>query len=476
MVNFNFETMDRYLLLLDKDHDYLDWAAKKLAADGIRVLKCDDAEKALQVIEKVNVEIAIVDIRIPTSDGGTGLAVLKQIKAAAKNWSEMLFIVTASFPTAAQLIDATQLGAYDILKKESLTFELKKIVEDAWQVIDARKLVEDPQPNRNEIIKDDDVIGSSKEFQDLFKLVGKVAQTDAPVLVTGESGTGKELVANSVHQYSGRSHEEMIALNCGAIPDNLLESELFGHEKGAFTGAGFKRIGRFEQCDKGTLFLDEIGDMPLSVQVKLLRVLQEGTYSRVGGNEVLSTDVRIVAATNKNLAIEVAEGRFREDLYYRLNVVELHIPPLRERVDDIPQLAEFFLKKITKKQGVAGSLGGNMRLSAEAIEKLCAQPWPGNIRELENTIARACALAGSDVLLPDDIILAESTRRPIVSTISSADVQRIMSQAPDGEDVISWITKRLVNECVSAAKGDHSMAAKKLNMSLSELEKLLATS
>ena len=467
--------MERYLLLLDKDHDYLDWAAKKLEAEGIRVLKCDDADKALQVIEKVEVEIAIVDIMMSSSNGGNGLTVLKQIKANAKNWSEMLFIMTANFPTAAQVVDATQLGAHDILKKESLTFELKKIVEDAWQVIDDRKLVEGSKVGKAEVMKDGDVIGSSKEFQDLFKLVGKVAQTDAPVLVTGESGTGKELVANSVHQYSPRCHEEMIALNCGAIPDNLLESELFGHEKGAFTGAGFKRIGRFEQCDKGTLFLDEIGDMPLSVQVKLLRVLQEGTYSRVGGNEVLNTDVRIVAATNKNLAVEVAEGRFREDLYYRLNVVELHIPPLRERVDDIPQLANFFLKKITKRQGAAASKVANMRLSEEAVAKLCAQPWPGNIRELENTIARACALAGSEVLLPDDIVLAEATRRPAVSTISSAEVQRIMSQAPKGENVLSWMNQRLIDESVSMTD-DLAEAASKLNLSLSEFKRYVAGS
>jgi len=461
--------MERYLLLLNEDHDYLDWAARKLEADGIRVLKCDDAEKALKVIEKVDVEIAIVDILMPASDGGDGLSVLKQIKAKAKNWSEMLFILTASFPTAAQLINATQLGAHDILKKESLTFELKKLIEDAWQVIDARKLVHETLPEKNEMVKEGDVIGSSKAFQDLFKLVGKVARTDAPVLVTGESGTGKELVAKSVHQYSPRSHGEMIALNCGAIPENLLESELFGHEKGAFTGAGFKRIGRFEQCDNGTLFLDEIGDMPLTVQVKLLRVLQEGTYSRVGGNEVLSTDVRIIAATNKDLAFEVAEGRFREDLYYRLNVVELHLPPLRERVDDIPQLAVHFLKKITKKRGT--HCNGKMRLSAEAIEKLCAQSWPGNIRELENTIARACALAGSEVLLPDDIILAGSSTRSNAKVVTvSAGLQQVISQVPEGKNVLAWITKRLIDDSIAAADGDLARAAEKLNLSLNELQ------
>lgn len=465
--------MERYLLLLDQDLDYLEWASKKLSAEGIRVLKCDDADKALQVVEKVNVEIAIVDLNMPTSDGGGGLSVLKKIKSLAKNWSDMLFIITANVPTTAQLVDATQLGAYDIIKKESLTFELKKIVEDAWQVIDARAQVMSPKDEKK-LIKRDDVIGSSKEFQDLFKLVGKVAQTDAPVLISGESGTGKELVANSVHKYSKRSGEEMIALNCGAIPDNLLESELFGHEKGSFTGAGTKRVGRFEQCNNSTLFLDEIGDMPASVQVKLLRVLQEGTYSRVGGNEVLNTDVRIVAASNKNLAKEVAEGNFREDLYYRLNVVQLKIPPLRERVDDIPQLAEFFLKKITKRKGLASSASENMRISDEAIAKLCAQPWPGNIRELENTIARACALANSDVLLPDDIVLAESPRRPIAGMIAPAELQRIISQAPEGENVLNWFTGRLVEESVVMAKGDFDAAAEILGITVSELKASIA--
>jgi len=442
-----------------------------LSADGIRVLKCDDADKALQIVEKVDVEIAIVDLNMPTNDGGGGLSVLKKMKAQVKNWSDMLFIITANVPTASQLIDATQLGAYDIIKKESLTFELKKIVEDAWQVIDARAQVEAPRADKKKLVKQDDVIGSSREFQDLFKLVGKVAQTDAPVLISGESGTGKELVANSVHKYSKRSGEEMIALNCGAIPDNLLESELFGHEKGSFTGAGTKRIGRFEQCNNSTLFLDEIGDMPLSVQVKLLRVLQEGTYSRVGGNEVLSTDVRIVAATNKNLAKEVANGNFREDLYYRLNVVELKIPPLRERVVDIPQLAEFFLKKIVKRQGLGGGSSVSMRISDEALEKLCQQPWPGNIRELENTLARACALASSDVLLPDDIVLTESPRRPIVGTISREGVQRIISQSPEGEDVIRWISSRLAEESVAMAKGDFDEAARNLGLTVEGLKK-----
>ncbi len=209
------------------------------------------------------------------------------------------------------------------------------------------------------------MIGVSRALQEVFKLVGRVARTDAPVLIVGESGTGKELVAKALHEYSPRRQQEMITINCGAIPENLLESELFGHEKGSFTGAIARRAGRFEQADGGTLFLDEIGDMPLTIQVKLLRVLQDGTFSRVGANETLTTDVRIIAATHKNLAEEVAAGRFREDLYYRLNVVEIRIPPLRERLEDIPLLAEFFLQRITKKNGMA-----RIRLTAEAINTL----------------------------------------------------------------------------------------------------------
>lgn len=387
--------MERNLLLVDPDHDFLDWAAKHLEApeSGIRILKCDNAQKAIMVTQKVQVELIIASEGLQPIDA---LELLKQLRAA-KN--PALFILTAAFPSASQIIKATQTGAHDILKKESLPFELRAVVERAWQTIDDRKSASESKVKetpKNQF--QNTIIGESRVFQDLFKIVGKVARTDAPILITGESGTGKEVVANSIHDHSPRRKNELVAINCGAIPDNLLESELFGHEKGSFTGASARRAGRFEQCHESTLFLDEIGDMPLTVQVKLLRVLQEGTFSRVGGNDTLSSDVRIVAATNKNLALEVAEGRFREDLYYRLNVVELHLPPLRERIEDIPLLADFFLKKITKKNNLAP-----ITLSAEAKQKLQEQYWQGNVRELENTMARACALADTNLLLVEDI-------------------------------------------------------------------------
>jgi transcriptional regulator with GAF, ATPase, and Fis domain len=287
------------------------------------------------------------------------------------------------------------------------------------------------------------------------------------VLISGESGTGKELIAKAIHEYSARRKHELITLNCGAIPENLLESELFGHEKGSFTGAIARRAGRFEQADGGTVFLDEIGDMPLSIQVKLLRVLQDGTFSRIGSNETLSADVRVLAATHKNLAAEVAAGRFREDLYYRLNVVELHIPALRERPDDIPLLAEYFLHRTTRKNGMA-----RMRLSAEAIAALQRHRWPGNVRELENTIARACALASSPILLPEDIPLVSP---PAASRPAQADLlDRLLDAAPPEGGILPWMARETAARALERVGGDLKQAAIMLRMTPAELKQHLA--
>ena len=311
------------------------------------------------------------------------------------------------------------------------------------------------------------MIGISRALQEVFKIVGRVARSDAPVLIAGESGTGKELVAKAVHEYSPRRQKEMITINCGAIPENLLESELFGHEKGSFTGAIARRAGRFEQADGGTLFLDEIGDMPLSIQVKLLRVLQDGSFSRVGANETLTTDVRIVAATHKNLSEEVAAGRFREDLYYRLNVVEIKIPALRERLEDIPLLAEYFLQRITKKNGMA-----RIRISAEATATLQSHNWPGNVRELENTIARACALASSSILLPADIPLASAPRKSSVGFVTALD--QLINAAPTDTDLLEWLNSEIAKRILERADGDLKEASKTLNLPITDLRKLLS--
>lgn len=449
------------LLLVDADHDFLDWATKHLHADDLRILRCDDAAKAIKVIEKTDVAVVVAAMDLQPMDG---MEFLGQVLQRSPN---TLVALTTGFPTTSQIIEATQKGAHDVLRKESLSFELRPMIESALQTYEQRCNADETSaelPQADSRVK---MIGVSRSLQQVFKLVGRVARSDAPVLISGESGTGKELVAKAVHEYSPRRKSEMITINCGAIPENLLESELFGHEKGSFTGAIARRSGRFEQADGSTLFLDEIGDMPLSIQVKLLRVLQDGTFSRVGSNETLKSDVRIIAATHKNLVKEVAAKNFREDLYYRLNVVELKIPPLRERPEDIPLLAEFFLQRITRKNGMA-----RIKLSEEANAVLQSHNWPGNVRELENTIARACALATSSVLLPPDIPL--SSAPGMTPSDLSAIMDRLIHQVPDGQDPLSWISREMANHVLEQSDGDLKQAATVLKLNQTELRKILA--
>jgi DNA-binding NtrC family response regulator len=448
------------VLIVDQEIEFLDWATKHLAAKDLKILRTDNADKAIQVVSKTHVDVVLSSIDLQPFDG---MELLGKIKAQSP---ATLVILIAGFPTTGQVIEATQRGAHDVLRKESLAFELRSVLESALQLAEDRRSADTTSaasPAQDGRVK---IIGVSRALQDVFKIVGRVARSDAPVLVSGESGSGKELIAKAIHEYSPRRLKEMIPLNCGAIPESLLESELFGHEKGSFTGAIARRAGRFEQADGGTLFLDEIGDMPLSIQVKLLRVLQDGTFSRVGSNDTQTSDVRIITATHKDLAAEVSAGRFREDLYYRLNVVEVRIPPLRDRKDDIPLLAEYFLQRITRKNGMA-----RIRLSQEAISALQTHHWPGNVRELENTIARACALASSSVLLPSDIPLASA---PITSRIKLDDaLDRMINSAPSG-NIIDWVVSQLAQRAVELADNDIKKASINLGISQEELKKRLA--
>lgn len=450
------------LLLVDPDLDFLDWATKHLTGKNLKILRCDNATNALKVVEKTPIGVVVAEMQLSPFDGMELLDRIRQVSP------QTLVILTAGFPTTGQIIEATQRGAHDVLRKESLAFEFRAVVESALQTRDERRSADHPtseMPKYDGRVK---MIGASRALQEVFKIVGRVARSDAPILIAGESGTGKELVAKAIHEYSPRRQRELITINCGAIPENLLESELFGHEKGSFTGAIARRSGRFEQADGGTLFLDEIGDMPLTIQVKLLRVLQDGTFSRVGSNETIKTDARIIAATHKNLTEEVAAGKFREDLYYRLNVVEIRIPPLRERLEDVPLLAEYFLQRITKKNGMA-----RIRLTVEAINALQSHQWPGNVRELENTIARACALATSDILLPADIPLASAPGKSPAATSNALD--QLINIAPAGENLIDWISREVAGRLLERSDGDIKEAAIVSNMSATKLREILAT-
>jgi two-component system, NtrC family, nitrogen regulation response regulator GlnG len=427
------------IYLIDPDADFLSWAAGHLKAADVTIQTFAKADEATSAFQKKAADLVICEVRLP---GTSGIEVLKRLRQIQPN---AMVILTSAVASTSNVIEAMRMGAYDFMAKEKLPYELRPLVESALRASEARRVTLASASTSNQESLQETIIGRSSAMQEVFKLIGRVSRSDAPVMITGESGCGKELVARAIHKFSPRVQKEFVAINVTAIPDNLLESELFGHEKGSFTGAVNQRMGRFEQCDGGTLFLDEIGDMPLNVQSKLLRVLQEGEFSRVGGNNTLKTDVRVLAATNRNLEAEVAEGNFREDLFYRLNVVRIHIPPLRDRREDVRLLAEFFLQRQSARRR-----GPQMRFSEDALAMLGVYDWPGNVRELENTIQRACALSNSDVLLPSDIPLGNSRSSGPSSAVSGLTRMRdalsmLIQAAETVEDMglMPWVEREL---------------------------------
>jgi two-component system nitrogen regulation response regulator GlnG len=327
--------------------------------------------------------------------GMSGIEALQHIRSS--NPRQLVILMTA-FGTAQTAIEAMKYGAFDYVMKPFDPAKVLALTQNALKAHADLRAVGDYKPTINVDDYREGIVGSSPVMQDIFKVIGQVTASDVTVMITGESGTGKELVARSIWKHSHRSGKPFIAVNCAAIPDNLIESELFGHEKGAFTGATVQRIGKFELCDKGTLFLDEIGDMALATQTKILRVLQQGEIQRVGGTETMRVDVRIIAATNKDLEAMVKAKTFREDLYYRLNVVRIKMPALRERPDDIPQIVDFCLQNLVKQRKARVA-----KVSPEAMAVLVRHRWPGNVRELENVIYRSAVIAQGDAILVKDL-------------------------------------------------------------------------
>lgn len=390
-------------ILIVDDEQSVRYSFKKLFnTSSFRIAEASNAEEAINAFNLNKPDLVILDIEMPGKDG---IQVLKEMKEISP---ETPVIIITAYGTGDRVIKAMKYGAFEYIEKPFDIPRLKTVIDDALY---SSKLVptnatDEPQkiPQRK-MVDEEILVGESASIKEVFKLIGKVAASDANILVVGESGTGKELVARAIHKYSERSSKPFIAINCAAIPDALLESELFGYEKGAFTGADRQKLGRFEEAQDGTLFLDEIGDMNLSLQSKLLRVLQEGTIERLGGSKVIKVNVRIVAATNRNLENDIANKSFREDLYYRLKVITISLPPLRMRKEDIPILVNHFLAKyssITKKEALT--------IHPNAMKQLFEHNWPGNIRELENVIKRAIILAKSKVINPD--FLFEGNEKP----------------------------------------------------------------
>lgn len=455
------------ILLVDRETDFLDWAQNQLKAPGSRVLLETSADAAYKTFCMEEPELVLAEMNLHPF---TGLELLARIRKHSPN---AMVIITSAFGTTQSVIEAMKMGAFDFVRKEQLPFNLKVVVDSALKAAIELRSASAFKPQLTVEQHKEEIVGRSDAMQQVFKMIGRVSGSEVPVMVTGESGSGKELVARAIHNYSARSNKNFLAINCAAIPDNLLESELFGHEKGAFTGAHSQRIGRFEQCDGGTLFLDEIGEMPLQVQSKILRVLQEGEFSRVGGNQTLRTDVRIVCATNKNLEEEVARRTFREDLFYRLNVVRIHLPPLRQRVEDITLLAEYFLQKIANRKHRPP-----LKLAEDTIRVLETYPWPGNVRELENTMHRASVLATADVLLPKDIPLGEVSAE--ISQSAPLDPSAFFDALLDGgipeaaPSPVDWMMQELAARAMRRGGGDEIAAAKLLGVSRPALKKLLA--
>jgi two-component system nitrogen regulation response regulator GlnG len=380
------------LLLIDDEADVRYSFQRIFDSPEIELATAASGEEGLRLIPKFKPDLVIMDVRM---GGISGLETLRRIRQMD---AKLLVILMTAYGTTQTAIEAMKLGAYDYLLKPFDVPKLKEIIAKALKAARDMTQVVSYQPLLEEEDYELGIVGRSEPMQQVFKLIGQLAASDATALISGESGTGKELIARAIYHHSNRSRQPFLAVNCAAIPEQLLESELFGHERGAFTGATLQRIGKFEQCHHGTLFLDEIGDMTPATQTKILRVLQSGAFERVGGNAPIQTDVRIIAATNRELEQAVAARQFREDLFYRLNVVRIHVPPLRERREDIRLLVNYFLKSFAKEQQCAPK-----SIAPGVIRVLEKYHWPGNVRELENVIRRALVVAKGGAILPGDL-------------------------------------------------------------------------
>jgi DNA-binding NtrC family response regulator len=446
---FSPDTGRRYRVLVVEDEALMRSIIMDLMrGEGYEVVEAPSGEVAWQIFEQEKIDLAILDLNL--SGGSSGLDVLKKMRDVD---SEVMAIIVTAYASVESAVQALQQGAYDYITKPFANDHLKNQVRHA---LEAKALFKENHFLRRELrekYRFENIIGKGDAIEAVFRIMEKVARTDSSVLITGESGTGKELVARAIHFTSERANGRFLPINCGALPETLLESELFGYKRGAFTGAMNEKIGLLKAADKGTVFLDEIGDMPLALQVKLLRVLQEREVYPLGSNDPVSFDVRVVCATNKDLEAEAKAGRFREELLYRINVITIKLPPLRERKDDIPLLASHFLKKFER------SLGrGGMRFSKGAMKLLLSYAWPGNVRELENTIERAAILAETDVVHSHD--LPDKLRSNALPTGVEMD---------NGNVTLEDLEREHIKRVLGKVEGNKDRAAQMLGIHVSTL-------
>ena len=444
------------ILVVDDEPGMREFLEIMLSKEGYNVSVASNGEEAIQMLGKDEYDLAIVDIQMP---GINGIEVLKSTR---EDYPETTVIMITAFASHESAIDAMKLGAYDYITKPFKIDEIKLVISKS---LDKKNLEEENTRLKKELETKygfENIIGSSNVIKQIFALIKRVAELKVNVLITGESGTGKELVARAIHYSGNRSQGPFIPVNCGAIPETLIESEFFGHAKGAFTGANKDKKGLFEEASGGTIFLDEIGDLPLHLQVKLLRVLEEKKVRPLGKTEPVEIDVRVISATNKTLEQQIAEGNFREDLFYRLNVIKIAIPSLRERKEDIPPLAMYFVNKY------AQEMDKNIKgISNDALEELEKYHYPGNVRELENIIARCVALESSEVVNKESLpkLATDSEYIDLSDTINASD---------SIDSVLGDVEKQIIENALKSSRGNKTEAAKILGITLRSLRYRLA--
>jgi len=442
------------ILVVDDDQDMREFLEILLAREGYEVASASGGKEALGLCKKHKFDLAITDLKMPKVDG---IDVLKSIKEISP---ETMVILITAFASGETAVAAMKEGAYDYLEKNFDVEDLKSVIKDAL----SKKGIKEEDAVFMKDVEDSfsfgNMIGKSKGMLKVYSLVKKVADTTANVLITGESGTGKELVARAIHENSSRKDGPFVVINCGGIPENLLESELFGYMKGSFSGAHVDKPGLFEVAHMGTIFLDEIGELPPFLQVKLLRVVQEKTFRRIGGTEDVKVDVRIISATNQDLAQKVKNGGFREDLYYRLNVIPVEIPPLRERNEDIPLLTSYFIEKYSKEFGKEIN-----KISPYAIRLLMKYPFPGNVRELENIIERSIALETTNIILPENLVIPGAGGIDEDAALSAC----ITEEGINLNEELAKVERLLIKKALRRTNGSKTKAAKLLNVSFDSL-------
>jgi two-component system response regulator AtoC len=446
----------RRILIADDDSATRSMLVELLNGEGYDTLEAKSGSEVLRLVPVEEPDLLLIDLRMPDQDG---LQILRRLSAQEISVGNV--ILMTAYGTSSTTIEAMYLGAYDYITKpfdvDRVLFTIRRYFERQQL---AQELVRSKQENK---ALSERIVGNTRQMQDVYKMIGKVAASDANVLIIGETGAGKESVAEMLHEYSTHSKGPLVKVNLTALPATLMESELFGHEKGSFTGADRQRIGRFEMSHKGTIFLDEIGDMALTLQAKLLRVLQEREFERVGSSQSIKVDVRVISATNKDLLAEVEAGRFREDLYHRLAVITIVVPPLRERKDDIPLLVEHFLQKHRFSDASAPA-----RMSEEALQRLLQYDWPGNVRELEHTVERAVVLAQGGVVTADHLAM------DVDREIAIIDLNQQLTFGKTLSDVVASTEGRYIQRALLRSDANRHAAAKLLGIDIATLEKKLA--